>query len=279
MKRCNLICLFLGAGLTWAGAGEANHIGPITSPEDAREEIYSRIMTGATIDKLGRRDWSKPGGKRVSSGYSSAEEIKTLAVCINWNGSSHEVIDYSSWWYSYNYLSTSESKSNAIINCKLSYEKEYGCTCEAVDQDNKNILVVPEEFLARYAPHIVAGYTPGTTPKGNRFDGEWEGPMLCGDCEICVGPIKRNIKINIERGRFEVVPDALYMGIGTVDDKGNVGVKWAPSTHGGWGKRSKKNFWFDGAYDGEFFQLKGERGTRKCTIELSRVSSPVEASK
>lgn len=157
MKRYNLICFFLGVGLTWAGAADANHLGPLTSLEDAREEIYNRIMTSVSGDKVSRRDWSKPSGKRASSAYRSAEEFKTLAVCIYWNTSSHYSIEYRGWSYNSNNRSKSESKSYAILNCKQSYEIKYGCTCAAVDQDDENVLVVPEEFLARYAPNALAG--------------------------------------------------------------------------------------------------------------------------
>ena len=112
----------------------------------------------------------------------------------------------------------------------------------------------------------------------NQFDGAWEGSLHCEDCENCVGPLKKDVKINIEKNRFDITPDLTYTGNGAVDDQGTVSIRWVPSGNS-WGRQSSKTFSFDGTYDGRIFSLKGERGPRsgprKCTIELSRATSPV----
>ena len=154
MKRCSLICLFLGVGLSWAGAADANHLGPLTSPDDAREEIYNRIMTSTSLDE------SRISRPNLSPDYSSRKKPKTLVVCINWDATSHYSIGYIRS-YSFYRRWKGESKRTAMFTCKnqiVSYsgdtcEDVDGYTCEVVDEDGKNVLVVPEDVIARYAPN------------------------------------------------------------------------------------------------------------------------------
>lgn len=263
MIRFALAWTLLCGSLLLASPSAADHFGPLTSPEDAREEIYNRIMTSTSFGKLVRRDWSTPG-KRLSSGYSSAEEFKTLAVCINWDASDHDQIIYDRWWYSHNYRLPSKSKREAVLNCKQAYEKTYGCTCEAVDQDDENVLEVPDEFLARYM---------GTQPsaRAGEFDGNWDGTMGCSTCSHCPGPLQKSVTITIANSEFDFAPDMSYAGVGYIDDQGNVNVRWKPvETY--MGTMESRKFWFEGKIVGDKIELRGERGPRECTVTLSRVN-------
>ncbi len=279
MIRFALACSLLSGSLFIANPSAADHLGPLTSPDDAREEIYNRIMTGTSLDRRFKRDWSKPD-KRLSSDYRSRNGPKALVVCINWDASGHDYIAYESWSYSLERRSKSRNKRTTLLYCKQSSEKYSGKTCEAVDgytcevvdQNGKNVLVVPDDVIARYTSNTLASALAGS----NQFDGAWEGSLRCGDCENCAGPMKKNVKINIEKGKFDIIPDSTYMGNGAVDDQGNVSIRWMP-TATDFGRHSRKKFSFDGTYANESFKLKGQRGPRTCTIELSRVASPVGA--
>jgi hypothetical protein len=125
---------------------------------------------------------------------------------------------------------------------------------------------------------LLLSVAPGSA--ADRFDGNWAGLMRCGGCENCAGTLERHVRINIEKSRFEIVPDLTYIGEGAVDGRGDMRIRWAPAEIAhfpyDWGPQSRRTFSFDGAYDGETFRLAGERGPRACTIELSRAASPVE---
>ena len=265
MIRFALACILLGGSLLLASPSAADHFGPVTTKDQARAEIYDRIMTSTSFDTLSRRhkDWTKPG-KRLSSTYSSAEESKTLAVCINWNASNHDSIVYSSWWYNYNYRSKHESKRNAVLKCKLTYEKKHGCTCEAVDQDDENVLKVPDNFLVRYM-----GSEPSARP--GKFDGNWGGAMACGTCSGCPGPLQKPVTITVANNEFDFAPDTSYLGVGNIDSQGNVEIRWTPvETY--MGTTQSRNLWFEGKITGDEIELHGERGPRECTVTLSRVN-------
>ncbi len=119
------------------------------------------------------------------------------------------------------------------------------------------------------------GKATQTAPKvvlTSAFDGEWEGIMRCESCEGCIGPIKKHVNIKIENGNFGIVPDTTYKGEGTIDEYGNMGIRWKPETYA-WGAQSRRIFSFDGKYKGDSFELRGQRGPRTCKITLSRVKS------
>ncbi len=265
MIRFALACSLLSGSLLLASPSAADHFGPVSTADQARAEIYDRIMTSISFDSLSRKykDWAKPG-KRLSSAYSSAEEFKTLAVCINWDASNHDRIVYDNWWYSYNYRLKRESKRKAVLYCKLKHEKKHGCTCEAVDQDDDNVLKVPDEFLARYMDT-----QPSARP--GKFDGNWGGTMACSTCLDCLGPLQRSVTITIANGEFDYAPDMSYAGVGDIDDQGNVKVRWRPiETY--MRDAEFRNLWFEGTIVGDKIELRGERGARKCTVTLSRVN-------
>ena len=114
------------------------------------------------------------------------------------------------------------------------------------------------------------GITAGSS---GRFEGQWAGLMRCGSCDNCIGPLEKNVRIDVKNSKFDIIPDASYMGVGVIDDAGNVSIEWNPDTYD-WGTQSRKNFRFVGKYEGESFVLSGERGPRSCDITLSRVNSP-----
>ncbi len=141
----------------------------------------------------------------------------------------------------------------------------YETNAYATKDDLPNFIAT-RPLRSKITKHVTAG-TSG------RFDGRWEGSMRCGNCPNCTGPLEKHVNINIESSRFELVPDASYMGVGVIDDDGNVEVKWQPATYD-WGYQSRKFFLFFGSYEGGSLVLFGERGPRSCDITLSRVSSP-----
>ncbi len=104
------------------------------------------------------------------------------------------------------------------------------------------------------------------------FDGPWRGTMMCGTCENCVGPLTKEVQIDIQEGSFEIVMDATYHGEGAVDKKGNMEFHFT-AWEDYWTVRSPPTFEFAGKFSGKAFQLEGTRGSRKCDLSFSRLTS------
>jgi hypothetical protein len=121
--------------------------------------------------------------------------------------------------------------------------------------------------LGKRQPPAAPAYAAGF------FDGEWQGVMICGSCPTCVGPIEKEVEVTIKDGVFDFVPDLSYTGRGVVDERGHMTIRWSyEMVYGSKAKVTPRNFWFDGSYRDDRFDLKGEREERKCTVTLSRVA-------
>ncbi len=263
MIRFALACTLLGGNLLLANPSAADHFGPLTTKDQASAEIYDRILTMVLLSKV-RYSLGDGADEGKDYAYRSWEEHKTLAVCINWEQSSHEIIFEKGAWTSYGYHMKGESKRNAIQNCKTTREKKYGCTCQAVDQNDENVLEVPDEFLARYM-----GTQPSAGP--GKFDGNWGGTMACSTCPNCPGPLQKPVTITVANSEFDFAPDSSYMGVGEIDLQGNVKIRWTPN-EAFMGTVTAKDFWFEGNTADDVIKLHGVRGPRECTVNLSRVN-------
>ncbi len=109
---------------------------------DAREKIYNQLMAQLLNDIVPNT------GQKFA--YRSFEINKTLAVCIDWNGSNPNDIFYGGSWGAFGYEWTDESKREAMRTCQSEYESR-GCQCQVVDQNDKNVLQVPHDFLALHS--------------------------------------------------------------------------------------------------------------------------------
>ncbi len=82
MIRFVLACALLSGSLLLASPSAADHWGPVTTADQARFEIYDRIMTMVSFGKVKHvLGGATDRGKELA--YRSYEENKTLAVCIN----------------------------------------------------------------------------------------------------------------------------------------------------------------------------------------------------
>lgn len=263
MIRFALACTLLSGSLLLASPSPADHFGPVSTADQARAEIYDRIMTMVLLGKV-RYVLGTATDRGKEFAYRSYEKHKTLAVCINWEPSSHERIVHNGSWASHQYNMTFESKRKAILLCQQVYEKKYGCTCQAIDQNDENILEVPNEFLARYM-----GTQPSAGP--GKFDGNWGGTMACSTCPNCPGPLQKPVTITVANSEFDFAPDSSYMGIGEIDLQGNIKIRWTPN-EAFMGTVTAKDFWFEGNTADDVIKLHGVRGPRECTVNLSRVN-------
>ena len=114
------------------------------------EEIYNRLMTQLSDDVVKQ---SYGGGKTPEGSlfpYRTQKRAKSLAVCINWDRSNRYSIDYIGWSYNSGYRAIGLSKTVSMRNCQQAYESKYTCKCQIADSNDRNVLEVPDEFLARY---------------------------------------------------------------------------------------------------------------------------------
>jgi hypothetical protein len=151
------------------------------------------------------------------------------------------------------------AKDNALYYCEKDRE-EYDITapCEILALGNK--IVWEEETVPILASEL-----------NTYFDGPWHGTMMCGTCENCVGPLTKEVQIDIQEGSFEIVMDATYHGEGTVDKKGDMEIHYTAGVN--WRPRFRPTFEFAGKLVGKIFQLEGNRGSRTCNLSLSRLTS------
>ena len=159
-----------------------------------------------------------------------ATNKKVLAACINWQatGKNHVDLRYSYVYYESEFtertISTSRLMGGAMNGCEIAKkERNLDCDCVAVDRNGSPVLRVPKSVNQEVIEWIEAPNEVGP------FDGEWEGVMSCGDCENCVGPMKRDGKITVEKHRFGLEPDtSYYQGKGEIDKAGNIRVYPTP---------------------------------------------------
>ena len=113
------------------------------------EEIYNRLITQLSDDVVAH----SYGGAKSPVGsvfpYRTGKRAKSLAVCINWDRSTRYNIAYDGWASNSGYRQIGRSKNASMQDCLSAYSKDT-CKCELVDSNDKNVLEVPDEFLARY---------------------------------------------------------------------------------------------------------------------------------
>ena len=143
------------------------------------------------------------------------------------------------------------------------------------NRSGKQLTALRGEGSTKGSPSRTASATPATTSiksePNTYFDGPWHGTMMCGTCENCLGPLTREVQIDIQEGSFEIIMDGTYHGEGTVDKKNNMEFHYTTGVN--WRLRFRPTFEFAGKLVGKIFQLEGIRGSRTCNLSLSRQTS------
>ncbi len=143
------------------------------------------------------------------------------------------------------------------------------------DGSGKQLTALRGEGSTKGSPSRTASATPATTSiksePNTYFDGPWHGTMMCGTCENCLGPLTREVQIDIQEGSFEIIMDGTYHGEGTVDKKNNMEFHYTTGVN--WRLRFRPTFEFAGKLVGKIFQLEGIRGSRTCNLSLARQTS------
>ena len=158
---------------------------------------------------------------------------------------------------------------------KLQQGRKKVSAAELAFWDTINGTKDPEDYQAYLDAYPKGGFVAlARVRSGHPFDGQWIGSMRCGSCANCLGPLEKPISISVKNSKFDIIPDATYLGTGKIDDEGNVKIDRSRNSPDYVNvKKSRRNFRFRGKYEGESFVLHGKRGLRSCEITLSRVSS------
>ncbi len=139
----------------------------------------------------------------------------------------------------------------------------------------KQLTALRGEGSKKRPPSKTAPATPATTSIKSKlntyFDGPWHGTMMCGACKNCLGPLTKEVQIDIQAGSFKIVMDTTYHGEGAVDKKGNMEIHYTVREDF-WTVRFPPTFEFAGKLAGRIFQLEGTRGSRTCNLSLSRLT-------
>jgi hypothetical protein len=116
---------------------------------EVREKAYHRIMelalTGVTASGTGT------GASYVgkSNRYRALGSGKAMAVCVYWSANSIEALKIGGWSHNSNQdrPSMGALRNGAMEGCVKSEPK--GCKCQIVDENDKNVLQVPDDFYQR----------------------------------------------------------------------------------------------------------------------------------
>jgi hypothetical protein len=187
--------------------------------------------------------------------------------------------------HAWDQLQVERAINRAMKECQTARE-EYGAENECQIYAVGDFIVYrmsPEELEAATAfyesdpfaeiEEIQGDKRPILTPDiSGKFDGEWVGQMACSTCPHCVGTIEKSVNLTIEKGMFIFAPDLAYIGVGRVDEHGNVQIRWEQAETYAEMTRPK-NIRFIGQITGGQLELRGERGPRECTLTLGRAIS------
>jgi hypothetical protein len=167
---------------------------PAKSPpsrEDATKQIYDKLIATLFAGKFGTYN-PRTAGKPVSN-YRSEQQSKVIAMCIDWSGSTITSVVSRGDWLAWEHRMLGEARKTAIDNCVARYQSR-GCTCQIIDENDKSVIKVPDEFYQRLARPLSTGEAvPGTdgakvqpVAAGAAHGGTWKGASSEYDMEIKV---------------------------------------------------------------------------------------------
>lgn len=121
-----------------------------TDAGQVRQWAYESILDNADGAKItsgsgvGQSYVGKPDSYRGKAG------AKAIAVCIDWSRSTNKSIWYggsSRVWQDHSGPRMQRIRQQAEDNCAKYQTK--GCRCQLVDENGKNVLQVPDEFIQK----------------------------------------------------------------------------------------------------------------------------------
>lgn len=116
---------------------------------ELRRAVYDRLMSTALAQTLG----SGMGVGATQAGkpndYRDLAGGKALAACTDWSARSVEALSLLSWGRAWNVERPlmSSIRESAIEAC--SRNAKPGCTCQVIDENDKNVIEMPAEFSLR----------------------------------------------------------------------------------------------------------------------------------
>jgi hypothetical protein len=111
------------------------------------EELQLFMMNWA----LSRGTKTDPGATTVTKNeYVSGPPNKALAACVNWEKSTPKVPHIVAYGRSMRSKSLGAASDNAMKNCEKFAAGREPCTCVVFDQNDKNVLKLPESFVTRH---------------------------------------------------------------------------------------------------------------------------------
>ena len=134
----------------------------IVETEVYRREIYENLMKKILDSKVTR--WDGPEdyvGKK--NPYRSIQKQKALATCIAWTDRASDV-RHTGFYISSDkdFASLPKLRVRAFDFCRPT--ESTGCKCQVIDENDKNVLQVPDDFYKRVtAQHQTTSSAQGTT--------------------------------------------------------------------------------------------------------------------
>jgi hypothetical protein len=121
-----------------------------TTEEEVRAWAYQSLIETVSSQKVGSGTGAGQSYIGKPSNYRSIADGKVLAVCIDWARSSSTHIHSAGWYTSYQDAAAprmADLREGATTGCARA--ERNGCRCQIIDENGKNVLKIPEEFLKR----------------------------------------------------------------------------------------------------------------------------------
>ncbi|MGQ0676616.1 MAG: caspase family protein [Rhodospirillales bacterium] len=114
--------------------------------EEIAKSVYERVINKLFAQKFSATSSARVVGKPISI-YRTEEQNKAIAACLDWSGNDVDAVVSRADWIGSDYSFLTAARKYTLENC-AKYEFR-GCKCQIVDENDKNVLQVPDEFYRR----------------------------------------------------------------------------------------------------------------------------------
>jgi uncharacterized protein YgiM (DUF1202 family) len=175
---------------------------PTSPAPSVRQPAYERIMGILLSQVVG----SGPD-KGKTNPYRKLPKPKALAACVDWSAGTVEGLAVGAWADSYIPPGRSGNpvRPDAVARCERFNDTPGRCRCQAIDEDDQNVLEVPASFAAKLGSASATG-----------FNGRWRGRAAEWDADLNV---RGTAVAGVVRGSASL---GLLSVSGTVDQRGTL---------------------------------------------------------
>lgn len=120
--------------------------------DELKSRAYDQLMRKALSARVSVLKGEPYGVKKGEvNPYRRTKREKVLAICVDWIASTPDFFVGRTWSVQVG-SNRYTRRTAAMFYCKkYQHARRQSCTCAFVDENDRNVLQLPKEFLARYA--------------------------------------------------------------------------------------------------------------------------------